>query len=74
MSCAEFCGKTSNHPGGSATLLLRFGALLAFLKTKITFEGEEISDRQRDSEKYDRAADGNWENCVRSQGAYFEGE
>ena len=43
-------------------------------KTKITFEREEISDCQRDSGKYDRAADSNWENCVRSQGAYFEGD
>ena len=25
-------------------------------------------------EKYDRAADGDWENCVTSQGAYFEGD
>ena len=38
------------------------------------FEREEISDCQWDSGKYDRAADGNWENCVRSQGAYFEGD
>ena len=27
-----------------------------------------------DSEKYDVAADGDWENCVRSHGAYFEGD
>ena len=47
---------------------------LAFPKTKITFEREEISDHQWDSGKYGRAADGNWENCVRSQGAYFEGD
>ena len=54
----------------------RFGALwlLAFPKTKITFEREEISDHQWDSEKYNRAADGNWKNCVRWQGAYFEGD
>ena len=39
-----------------------------------TFEGEEISDHQWDSEKYNRAADGNWENCLRSQGVYFEGD
>ena len=38
----------------------RFGALqlVAFPKTKITFEREEISDRQWDSGKYDRVADG----------------
>ena len=46
--------------------------LLAFPKTKITFEREKISDHWWDSGKYDGAADGNWENCVRSQGAYFE--
>ena len=39
-SPAEFCGKTSNHPGDSALQQPRFGALrpLAFPKTKITFE------------------------------------
>ena len=67
-------GDTSNHPGDSAPLQPRFGTLwlLAFLKTKITFEREEISDCWWNSGKYDRAADGNWENCVRSQGAYFK--
>ena len=71
----QFVCKTSNTPGALAPLQLRFGTLwlLAFTKTKITFEREEISDDWRDSGKYDRAADGNWENCVRSQGAYFEG-
>ena len=44
------------------------------IKTKITFEREEISDHQWDSGKYNWAADGDWENCVRSQGAYFEGD
>ena len=51
----------------------RFGALqlLAFPKTKITFAREEISDHWW---KYNRAAEGNWENCLWfSQGAYFEG-
>ena len=48
--------------------------LLAFPKTKITFEREEISGHQWDSWKYDGAAGGNWENCVRSQGAHFEGD
>ena len=54
----------------------QFGALwlLAFPKTKITFEREEISDCWWDSGKYDGAADGDWENCVRSKGAYFEGD
>ena len=60
----------------SAPLQPRFGSLqlLAFPQTKITFEREEISDHQWDSGKYDGAADGKWENCVRSQGAYFKGD
>ena len=53
----------------------RFGTLElpVFPKTRITFESKEISDCRWDSGKYDGAADGDWENCVRSQGAYFEG-
>ena len=75
ISHAEFFYETSNHPCDSDPLQLRFGTLrlLAFPETKITFEREEISDCWWDSGKYDKAADGNWENCVRSQGAYFEG-
>ena len=59
MSCAEFFGETSNHPGDSVPQQSRYGALwlLAFLKTKITFEREEILDLRWDSEKYHRAAD-----------------
>ena len=51
-SHAEFFGKTSNHPGDSAPLQPRFGALClkAVPQTKITFEREEISDC-RDSGK-----------------------
>ena len=73
--CAKFFGKTSNHSGNSAPLKPRLGALwlLAFPKTKITFEREEILDCWWDSGKYG-AVDGNWENCMRSQGAYFEGD
>ena len=72
----EFFVQTSHGPGDSAPLQPRFGALrlLAFPKTKITFEREEISDYGWDSEKYDRIADGDWKNCVRSQGASFEGD
>ena len=75
-SHAEFCGETSNQPGDSAPLKPSFGALqlLAFPKTKITFEQEEISDHQQDSGKYDGAAGEDWENYVRVQGAYFEGD
>ena len=73
---AKCFGKTSNHPGDSATLQPRFGTLqlLAFPKTKSTFKREEISDCQWDSGKYKGAADGHWANCVRSQGVYFEGD
>ena len=72
----QFFGKTSNHPGDSGPLQPRFGALwlLAFPQTKITFEREEISDHQWDSGKRNGAADGDWENYVRSQDAYFEGD
>ena len=72
----SFYGETSNHPGDSVPLQPRFGTLrlLAFPKTKITFEREEIADHRWDSGKYNGAADGNWENCVRSQGACFEGD
>ena len=74
-SHAEFFGKTLNHPGNSAPLQPRFCTLqpLAFPKTKITFEREEISDCQWDSGKYNKAGDGDWENYMRSQGVYFEG-
>ena len=75
-SRVEFFGETSNHPGDSATRYPRFGVLwlLAFPKTKITFEKSEVSDCHWDSAKYDGTADDDWENCVRSQGAYFEGD
>ena len=75
-SHAEILGETAHHPGDSAPLEPRFGALwlLAFPKTKITFKREEILDHGWDSGKYDGAVEGNWENCVRSQGAYFEGD
>ena len=45
-----------------------------FPQTKITFESEEISDHQWDSGTYDGADDGFCGNCVRSQGAYIEGD
>ena len=75
MSPVEYFGKTSNHPGDSALLHSRFGALwlLAFLKTKIIFESREILDHWWGSGKFNGAADGNLENCMSSQGAYFEG-
>ena len=57
MSCAEFFCEISNHPGDSAPREPRFGTLrfLAFAKTKITSEREEISYCQWDSGKYERA-------------------
>ena len=56
----RFFSETSNHPGYLHPLQPRFGTLglPAFLQIKITFEREEISDHQWDSEKYDRATDG----------------
>ena len=76
MSHGEIFGEISNHPNDSAPLQPRSGALqlLALPKTKIAFEREEISDCQWGPIKYDRAADGDWEDCVRSKGAYFEGD
>ena len=75
VSC-RVSGETSNHPGDSAPLQTSLGTLwlLAFSKTKITLEREEISDHQWDSGKNNGAPDGYWENCARSPGAYFEGE
>ena len=76
-SWAEFFGERSNHPGDSGPLQPRFGAswLLAFPRTKNIFEREDSSDHWWHSGKYNGTADGNWESCVRSQGAkYFEGD
>ena len=74
-SFAEVFGKTSSHPSDSAPLSSRCGVLhlLAIPKAKITLEREEILDCWWDSVKSDWKADGDWENCVRSQGAYFKG-
>ena len=72
MSPAEFFGERSNRPSHSAPLQPRFGTLrlLAFPKTKITFEMEEISDHWWDSGKHDGAADGERGNCVMFQGVH----
>ena len=74
VSCRVFWWNIKS-PGDSAPLQPRFGALwlLAFPKTKIAFVREEIPDCLWDSGKCDGAADGDWENCVRSQEAYFKG-
>ena len=73
MQCV---GETSNRPGNSAPVRPWFSVLrfLIFPQTKITFEMGEISDRRWDSGNYAGTAVGDWENCVRSQGAYFEGD
>ena len=71
MSHVEFFWQNIKLSRWFSPLQPRFGALwlLAFPKTKITFEREEISDCRWDSGKYDGTADGDWENCVSSQGA-----
>ena len=72
----QFFGETSNCPGNSALLRPRCGTLwlLAFAKIRSTFEREKISDHLWDSGKYNGKADGDGDNCVRSQGTYFEGD
>ena len=47
--------------------------LLACPKIKSTLR-EEISDQWWDSGKYDEAADGNWENCVRGKVPTLKGD
>ena len=75
-SHAEYFWGSIKSPRWLSRLQPRFGALwlLAFPKTEITFEREEISDHQPDSGKYVGTADGDWENCVRSHGSYCEGD
>ena len=74
--CGDFFVKQQITQDDSVPLQPRLGALwlLAFPKTKITFEREKISDYWWDSGKYNGAANGNWENYVRSLGAYSEGD
>ena len=75
MSPAEFFGETSNHPGDPAPLRPRFGTLrfLAFPKTKSPLKGKRFQT-VNEIQGNGAAVDGNWENWVRSQGAYFEGD
>ena len=56
-------------------LRLRFCTLQlrAFPQIKITCKREALSAHWCDSGKYDGVADGDWKNCVRSQGACFGG-
>ena len=75
VSCRVFLWNIkSSRWLSSATAQIWHPATSGFSPTKITFEREEISGHQLDSGKYDRATDGDWENCVRSPGAYFEGD
>ena len=60
-----FC-ETSNHPGDSAPYSPDLVPCDLWLFPKL--------NHWWDSGKYDRAAGGTWENCVRSQGAYFKGD
>ena len=75
ISCWVFLARHQITQVTQSPLQTRFGSLwlLAFPQTKITFEKEEISDSSWDSGKYNGAADGDWENGVRSQGASFDG-
>ena len=46
-----------------------------FAKLKSSLKGDRFQTVDEiDSGKYDRSADGNWENCVKSRGAYFGGD
>ena len=75
ISC-RFLWQNVKSPRRLSPPQARFGTLwlLDFPNTKITFEKGQIFDHWWDSRKYDRTADGDRENCVRSQSAYFEGE
>ena len=69
----QFFGETSNHPHDSAPyspdlVPWDFGL---FPNLKSPLKGNRSSMRFT---KIWQAADGDWENCVKSQGAYFEGD
>ena len=75
-SCAEFFGETSNHPGDSDPyspdlVLCNFWL---FPKLKSPLKGKRFQAVNEIQENNDRAADGDWENSVRSQVAYLEGD
>ena len=75
ITCRAECSWNIKSPRWLRPLQPEFGALwlLAFSKTEITFEREEISDHQWNSGQYGGAVDGDWENYVRFQGVCFEG-
>ena len=74
VSCRVFWWNIKSPRGLSPSTAQIWHPATSVFSQKITFEREEISDCWWDSGKYDGAADGDWENCVRSQGAYFEGD
>ena len=72
-SHVEFFGEISNHPGDSTPSspdLVPCDSWL-FPKLKSVLKGERFQT-VHEIQKYDETADGNWENRVRSQGAYVE--
>ena len=75
ISCRDFW-QNIKSPRWLSPPQPRFGALqlLAFSKTKIIFKKEEISDHWWNSGTCDWTAGGDFENCVRSQSAYFGGD
>ena len=75
ISCRVF-SQNMRSSRGLSPLQPRFGTLwlLAFPKTKITFKKGRDFRPFMYSGKYNETADRNWENCVRFQGAYFEGD
>ena len=73
ISCRVF-GETSNHPGDSSPYSPDFASCDFWLLPKLKSHLKGKRFQTIDSRKYDRAADGDLENCVRSQGAYFEGD
>ena len=72
-SCAVF-GETSNHSGDLFPLQPKIVCdnFCFFPKPKSPLKGKRFQIIEIQKNMMD--ADGDWENCVRSQGAYFEGD
>ena len=76
-SHAEFCGEISNHPGYSDPYLpdLMPCDFWLFPKLKSPLKGKRFQTISAIiAGKYGRAADGDWENYMKSQCVYFEGD
>ena len=69
-------GKISNHPDDSAptTAQIWRPVISGFPLLKSPLKGKKLQTIDEIQEKTMGAADGDWENCVRSQGAYFGGD